>query len=191
MSAANDDAQLKTISIADLEKILLKEVHSPVLSSFDSDLYRRVAYTLAGLKSFTCEGTEAKVRDRAIALISTSAGALLQTRLHKIIDAGERLDYSKLTDEEKFILDIAGESQKRADSIATAITNGRLEALENAAAKVRSKLMPVRFLKPTGQFVGIDLANYGPFKEQDLATIPYENARSLIAAKAAMQVDSP
>jgi DNA replication factor GINS len=39
----------------------------------------------------------------------------------------------------------------------------------------------VRFLKDFDQFVGADFARYGPFKTEDVATIPNENAQALIA----------
>jgi DNA replication factor GINS len=39
----------------------------------------------------------------------------------------------------------------------------------------------VRFLKDFDQFVGADFTKYGPYKAEEIATIPNENAQSLIA----------
>jgi DNA replication factor GINS len=38
------------------------------------------------------------------------------------------------------------------------------------------------------QIVGADLEKYGPFKSEDIATLPYDNAQALIAKKIAMKV---
>jgi len=47
----------------------------------------------------------------------------------------------------------------------------------------------IRFLKKTPPLVGIDLINYGPFKENDVANMPYKNAKILIFEKFAEKVD--
>jgi DNA replication factor GINS len=60
--------------------------------------------------------------------------------------------------------------------------------LESISARIRSKRVFVRFLKPTQQFIGIDLARYGPFEEEDIASLPLENARALVKSGEAVQV---
>jgi len=47
----------------------------------------------------------------------------------------------------------------------------------------------IRFLKKTPPLVGIDLLNYGPFEENDIANLPYKNALILINEKFAEQLD--
>lgn len=47
----------------------------------------------------------------------------------------------------------------------------------------------IRFLKKTPPLVGIDLLNYGPFEENDIANLPYKNALILINEKFAQQID--
>ena len=47
----------------------------------------------------------------------------------------------------------------------------------------------IRFLKKTPPIVGIDLLNYGPFEENDIANLPYKNALILINEKFAEQLD--
>jgi DNA replication initiation complex subunit (GINS family) len=37
--------------------------------------------------------------------------------------------------------------------------------------------------------VGIDLINYGPFKKEDIANLPYENAKILLSEKFAEKID--
>jgi DNA replication factor GINS len=47
--------------------------------------------------------------------------------------------------------------------------------------KHKTKPITVRFIKDFDQFVGADLSKYGPFRAEDIATIPNENAQALIA----------
>ncbi len=49
----------------------------------------------------------------------------------------------------------------------------------------------IRFLKKTPPLVGIDLINYGPFKEEDIANIPQKNAKILIIEKFAEKIELP
>ena len=41
----------------------------------------------------------------------------------------------------------------------------------------------IRFLKETPPLVGIDLINYGPFKEDEIACMPSKNAKILLNEK--------
>ncbi len=43
-----------------------------------------------------------------------------------------------------------------------------------------SQLVLVRFLADHAQLVGVDLRTYGPFRADDLATLPLENARVIV-----------
>ena len=47
---------------------------------------------------------------------------------------------------------------------------------------VKQGYVMVRFLKDVPSFVGIDLKVWGPFKKEDIAVIPYENAKALVKA---------
>jgi DNA replication initiation complex subunit (GINS family) len=47
----------------------------------------------------------------------------------------------------------------------------------------------IRFNSPSPPLVGIDLINYGPFQENDIANMPYKNAKILIYEKIAEKID--
>ena len=47
----------------------------------------------------------------------------------------------------------------------------------------------IRFNSPSPPLVGIDLINYGPFQENDIANMPYKNAKILIYEKIAEIID--
>jgi len=112
---------------------------------------------------------------------------LLNIRLSKVKNL-ERLDFANLLDEEKFVLDGEEEFRERTEMIISATLNGRTRVLETISQKNKTKLLVVRFLKEMDQIVGADLEKYGPFKSEDVATLPYDNAQALIAKKIAMKV---
>ncbi len=86
-------------------------------------------------------------------------------------------------------------------TIATSLTelliNKRLEKmssessskfLEITSTKHKTKPVTVRFVKEFDEIVGVDLEKYGPFKPEDIATIPNENAQALISNGVALKV---
>jgi DNA replication factor GINS len=123
-----------------------------------------------------------------VELLSRSARLLIETRQHKMRVNVEPFDYSKLTDEEKYVLDGKRESDSRANEVVAAIIKGRVKVLESISAKVRAKQIAVRFLKPMESFVGVDMNKYGPFQQEDVAMLPFENARPIIEGGVAVEV---
>jgi len=176
-------------TIKEVYSILRKEVEMATLQSMPASTYQRIAATLEDLKGQGYEGIEAKLRDHVSDLLATSAELLLMLRHQKILNPTDQLfDFSKLTDEEKYILDGRREWEKRMEEVLAATTKGRPKVLESLSSKIRSKQVVVRFLKPMEQFVGVDLAKYGPFEAEDVAVIPLENARSLFERGEAIEV---
>lgn len=174
-------------ALKDVFKILKKEIEAPQLQAIEPDTFQKIATSLGNLKGQGYEGIEAKVRDMMAELLANSAKLLIEARQAKI-RAGEPLDYSKLTDEEKYVLDGKRESEGRMAEVVAATIKGRPKVLESISAKMRSKQIVVRFLKPTEAFVGIDMSKYGPFQPEDVASLPYENARLIIENGGAAEV---
>src|SRR5581483_2040923 len=187
MEAGDSD----NLALKDVYKLLKKEIESPSLLSIEPDTFQKIAAALGNLKGQGYEGVEAKIRDRMADLLANSARLLIETRQHKIKSGYEPLDYSKLTDEEKYILDGKRESDRRIGEVVAATIKGRPKVLESISARVRSKQIVVRFLKPMEQFVGVDMGKYGPFQPEDVATLPFENARSMVESGLAVEVHIP
>ncbi len=81
--------------------LLKKEVETPALLAIDHDTYQRITVSLGNLKGQGFEGVEAKVRDRLVELLSSSAKLLIEVRQRKMRSETEPIDYTKLTVEEK------------------------------------------------------------------------------------------
>ncbi len=178
-----------SLTLRDIYKILEKEIETPTLQSISTDTFQRIAETLSSLKSEAYEGAEAKVRDRMVEMIEISSMLVMETRQAKISSSEETLDYSKLTDEEKYIIDGKRESSKRTNEVMAALLKGRPKVLESISVKVRSKQIVVRFLRPIEAFVGIDMNKYGPYAQEDVASLPFENARSIIDGGGAIEAN--
>jgi DNA replication factor GINS len=176
------------LALKDLYRLLKREIETSSLQQIEPDTFQQIAASLGSLKGQGYEGIEAKVRDRLAELLATCARLLIETRLQKLRLSKESLDYSRLTDEEKYALDGISDSDARIDEIISATAKGRVKVLESMAVQVRSKQVLVRFLKPTESFVGVDMNKYGPFREEDVASLPLENARSIVESGVAVQV---
>ena len=182
-----DAGNSASLALKDVYKMLEKEIETPTLQSIESDTFQKIAEALGSLKDQPYEGVEAKVRDRMVEMLEISSILMIETRQVKISSSEEILDYSKLTDEEKYILDGKRESNKRVDEVVAALVKGRPKVLESISAKMHSKQIVVRFLNPIEAFVGIDMNKYGPYAQEDVASLPFENARSIIDSGGAIE----
>lgn len=174
--------------LKEVYRLLKREIETVPLQQIDPDTFQKIAATLGSLRGQGYEGVEGKVRDRLAELLANSARLLIEARIHKLRSGREPVDFSKLTDEEKYALDGITESDARADEIVSATTKGRVKVLESISVKARSKQMLVRFLKPMESFVGVDMNKYGPFQQEDVASLPMENARSIVETGIAVRV---
>ena len=176
-----------SLTLKDVYKMLEKEIETPTLQSIEPDTFQKIADALGSLKGQAYEGVEAKVRDKMTEMLATSSCLMIETRQSKMSSGDELLDYSKLTDEEKYILDGKRESNRRINQVIATLVKGRPKVLESISARIRSKQIVVRFLKPIEAFVGIDMNKYGPYEPEDVATLPFENARSIIDGGGAIE----
>jgi DNA replication factor GINS len=177
------------LALKDIYRLLKREIETSSLQQIEPDTFQKIAAALGSLKGQGYEGVEAKVRDRLTDLLASSARLLIEARRYKL-QSLENIDYSKLTDEEKYALDGMAESAARIDEIISATVKGRVKVLESIAMRARSKQVLVRFLKPIESFVGVDMNKYGPFQQEDIASLPVENARSIVESGVAVHIQA-
>ena len=180
-------SESKKIDASLLYSILLRETENDTIQEVDPELYISISNFVGKLKSEGYDGVEAKVKNTLVKMVTELTTLLLKIRLEKATKSSQT-DYSNLLDEEKFILDADEEGNERMEIILNSTLNGKTKLLESVGTKHKTKSTVVRFLKETDQLVGVDLAKYGPFKVEDVATIPYENAQALISKKIATKI---
>jgi hypothetical protein len=91
--------------------------------------------------------------------------------------------------EEKAILDSATEISKLYQSMIEGIFAGESKASLGSSDTRRSKRIVVRILTEMPAIVGADIKTYGPFKPEDVVSLPLENAEILVKGKAALKID--
>lgn len=185
--SGDTESGMTGLALKDIYRILKREIETSPLQQIEPDTFQKIAMALGSLKGQGYEGIEAKVRDRLTDLLATSARLLIEARQYKL-QSTENIDYSKLTDEEKYALDGMSESAARIDEIISATVKGRVKVLESISLRARSKQVLVRFLKPIESFVGVDMNKYGPFQQEDVASLPVENARSIVESGIAVHI---
>ncbi len=109
---------------------------------------------------------------------------LLKLRTEKILtflSESKTVDYDLLTRQERRFVDHTTRNLRNV-----------LGLIEDLFAPPEGKDAPrfllIRFLEDHPQLIGIDLRTYGPFKADDLAVLPMENARVIIRRNGAEPV---
>jgi DNA replication factor GINS len=117
-----------------------------------------------------------QLRQAELSNLQFMLNGLLQDRLEKILTQlldSKTIDQDLLTRSERRFLDQVSRN------VRTALTEGD-ELFAPKEAQSPSQLVLVRFLANHPQMVGVDLRTYGPFRADDLATLPLENARVIV-----------
>jgi DNA replication factor GINS len=109
-------------------------------------------------------------------------GELRQTRIQKIISAAQNripIQQASLTEEEFGVLEKINQSLS---SLGQLPVQPEKEGLTD-------ELRVVRFLEDIPEIVGVDLRIYGPFKKEDVASLPAPNAHALERQGAAKPIE--
>jgi DNA replication factor GINS len=187
----------KTIGLDYIMELLKKETQIPKIQAISPDIYKKIAQLIKELSTQKLEDLESDVHHELTKLIVLSTKSLIELRTRKLLENSNANltypnlstdDYSKLTDEEKYIFEEERKVSQRKDLIIQSLTDGNVNNLDSISMIIRSKMIIIRFLEATDQFMGVDMAKYGPFLKEDVAILPFENARSLIERKAAIEI---
>ena len=186
----NSEHDKELITLNEVYDVLIKEFQMNNLQEISYDFYQKIANLLNHLKMDSDNPMEIKMKMKLIEIISDIANLLIYNRLEKILilknnNLGQFPEekytlYSRITDEEKYILNAYKEFTDTKVDISNMIINGRSKYLENTSKIMRQKKVMVKFVKSIEAFIGVDMTKYGPFYSEDVANVPYENARSLI-----------
>ena len=175
------------IDMNSLHNTVLRETENDSLLEIKPNFYQNLSDFIGNLRKQEFDDVENKIKDTMIEMVTELTSLLIHIRLEKISNSDD-FDISYLLDEEKFILDSLDEQNERTEMILSATINGKSKFLESLAENHKIKKIVIRFLDNVDEIVGADLEKYGPFKAEDIATIPYENAQALIAKNIATKV---
>jgi len=188
----------KKIDLDFIMELLKKETQIPKIQGMSPDIYKKIAQLIKELSIQKYENIELDVHHELIRLLVLSTRSLIELRTRKLLENSNANlpypslstdDYSKLTDEEKYIFEEERKVSQRKDLIIQSLTDGNVNNLDSISRIIRSKMIIIRFLEATDQFMGVDMARYGPFIKEDVAILPFENARSLIEREVAIEIN--
>jgi len=135
--------------------------------------------------------TRARLLLRESKNVKKLCSELIQLRYEKVLRrvmAGETVVKEGLTDnEEKLFQEIAA-STESFQNFLKGVLSGRSPSVE-IEVKEKAKKRVLRFLQEIPAIIGVDMKTYGPFKPEDVASVPAENARVLVKQGLAVEVE--
>lgn len=195
---SSDKNSERKIDLDFIMELLKKETQIPKIQGISPNIYKKIAQLIKELSIQKYEGLELDVHHELIRLLVLSTKSLIELRTRKLLENSNGNlsstslstdDYSKLTDEEKYIFEEERKVSQRKNLIKQSLIDGNVNNLDSISRIIRSKMIIIRFLESTDQFMGVDMAKYGPFIKEDVAILPFENARSLIERKVAVEIN--
>ncbi|MEM3730828.1 MAG: hypothetical protein QW667_01405 [Candidatus Bathyarchaeia archaeon] len=116
---------------------------------------------------------------------------LVRTRYRKLMRKaakGEKIPPDTLTAEEEKIFKNLPSIAENYQNFVKAILMGQTYDLEK---EQKHRRVVIRVLKDIPSIVGADMKTYGPYKVEDVASLPAENAKILIKQGLAAKVETP
>ena len=204
------DNQTAYMSIEEIFNTLKREIQlTSGPQSIQPTFYQNVAIMINKLKNSPIEKKEegeentkmekenvdkisCQIKNNLLDLFIKSVTLLFIYRCKKTFNIDkikETFDYSNLTDEEKYVFYGNREREHRINIILNMLFEGKPKTLEKIVSSINQNYVVLRFLDSLEQFVGINMNKYGPFKKDDVAILPFENARSIIENDKAVEIN--
>ncbi len=172
----------------DLYKAWKTEKTSENAQPLPSDFYQRAAGYLKGLEDDSTTSDTRTIQGRLLLHEKEMAQRLLEeikeTRLQKFVNSVKNdrpITTDGLTEQEKMLVLQFNES-------VALFKESKVAKLETAPEEI-TKLSVVRFLNDVPEIVGVDLKIYGPYKKEEVGSLPNENAQAFVKQGLAKEID--
>jgi DNA replication initiation complex subunit (GINS family) len=103
--------------------------------------------------------------------------------------AGEQIAKEALTVEEEKLYGEIASSIESYQNFLKGVLSGNSSAVK-VEAKEKPKKRVLRFLREVPSIIGADMKPYGPFKPEDIASVPVENAKMLVKQGLAVEIET-
>lgn len=170
-----------------------KEKENIEVQTLPKDFFNRLAQYVKRLREEGRMLDEKTVRARLLMCESKNVkklcGELIQLRYEKILKkvmAGETLVKEGLTDDEEKLFREMVTSTESYQNFLKGVLSGHSPSVE---VKERAKKRVLRFLQEIPAIIGADMKTYGPFKPEDVASVPAENAKVFVKQGLAVEVE--
>jgi len=170
-----------------------REKESLELQSLPKDFYIKLAEYMKTIRAESRMLDEKTTRAKLLAHESKNVQKMVKElvllRHEKTVKKGltsEITPKEGLTQEEEILVKEVAPSFESFQALLKDILGGRLPQLEN---REKPKKRVLRFLKEIPAIIGADMKTYGPFKPEDVASLPLENAKILTKQGMAVEVE--
>jgi len=178
----------------ELYKAWAQEKETKEIQVLPKDFYVKLADYIKRMKDesrmLDDKTVRAKLLRREFTNVKRMAKQLVQLRYEKALRkamAGEVIAKEAFTREEEKLLGEVAPSLESFQALLKDILGGRSPRVE---VKEKPKTMILRFVQEIPAIIGADMKTYGPFKPEDIASLPIENARILIKQGVAIEVET-
>jgi len=172
-----------------------RELQSTELEKLASGFYSSNADYLKRLKEEGRMLDKRTVKARLLRLEAQNAKRMLlelvRVRYKKLIKKateGNRIQSGLLTIEEESLMNGILPLTEAYQAFANKLLQGRLTQIGVTEQKHKNSIL--RFLNNVPAIIGADMKTYGPFKTEDVASLPIENAMILIKQALAEKVET-
>ena len=168
----------------ELYEIWKRELENTEVERLPSDFYSRMADYLRRLKEesrmIDKRTVKANLLKNEMRNVKHMLRELIQVRYIKLVkraSAGEKVPQDFLATEEERIYAGVSPLAEAYQSFAKNILQGHVLKMN---VKQEQKRVVLRFLREIPTIIGVDMGTYGPFKAEDVASLPIENAKILV-----------
>ncbi|MEM3727752.1 MAG: hypothetical protein QXF75_00950 [Candidatus Bathyarchaeia archaeon] len=178
----------------ELLKFWKKENDSGELESLPSDFYFQIAEYMKRLKEEermidrkTLKANLLKIEMKNVEHMVRQLAKKRYKKIVQLLTKDQKIPFDLLTTHERNMF--AEKNLSFADAFKNFLNNLMRGSLTENVVETPRKMVVVRFLKEVPAIVGTDMKIYGPFKCEDIASLPFENVKILIKQKLAEKID--
>jgi len=171
-----------------------REKENAEIQPLPRGFYARLAEYVKKLREEKRMLDEKTIRGRLLVKEEENVRAMVEelilTRYEKMmrtVTKGLIVPTSALTEEED---NLYREATAQVDSLQDFIRSLLLGRQPKERRTRSQEAIVIRILQEIPEIIGADLKTYGPFKPEDIATLPRENARTLIKQGAAAEIET-
>jgi len=178
----------------ELYELWKRELESGELEKLPPDFYSKIADYLRRLREesrmLDKKTVKAVLLRKEMQNVKFLARALFRTRYKKLARKaikGDKVPPNALTVEEEKVFTGVSPFAEAYRSYAKSILRGHVP---KTGVEQKHKRAILRFLKDVPAIIGADMETYGPFKVEDVASLPIENAKILVRQSLAEKIEA-
>jgi len=170
-----------------------KENHElqPLHREFYSNLSQYVKSQREELQMLDEKTLKARLLSEELERVKKLSSDLIHSRYRKMFNSilnGKIISSDILTSEEEVSYSGISSTWKYVKDVLKDVLRGRIPIVRSLKNMEKPKRILVRFLKGIPAIIGPDMKAYGPFNEEDVASLPAENAEVLLKRGIAIEV---